>query len=154
MWQLCFNWLCREFKYYPQEWATTQKEWSLNQSSTSFIWYDITDTYFFQHIAGCVWYIWRLQWCYLSYVKWTMKWAKSLKNTMASCCAPWKTHFVLFMASVVLPTELFVGLCCVIYLSCQCNTNITNQNMTWSMTFLETCTYWSPVTRESLTLAW
>jgi hypothetical protein len=56
----------------------------------------------------------------LSYVKWTMKWAKGLTNTMASCCTPLKTHFVLFMASV-LPTELSVGLCCVIYLSCQCN---------------------------------
>jgi hypothetical protein len=109
---------------------------------------------FFHHNAGCVWCVWRLLWCYLSYVKWKMKRSKSLKNTMASCCVPWKTHFILFMASVVLPTELFVGLCCVIYLSSHCNTNITNQNMTWSMTFLETCIDWSPVSRKSLTVAW
>ena len=60
---------------------------------------------------------------------------------VAFCCAPSNTHFFLFISSVVLPTELFVGLCFVIHLSCWCNTNITNQNVTWSMTILETCIY-------------
>ena len=66
--------------------------------------------------------------------------AQGLKEYYGVLLCP-LTHYVLFMVSVVLPTELFVELCCVIYLSCQCNTNITNQNMTWSLTFLETCVY-------------
>jgi len=81
--------------------------------------------------------------------------AQGLKEYYGVLLCP-LTHYVLFMVSVVLPTELFVELCCVIYLSCQCNTkklccviylscqcntNIINQNMTWSLTFLETCIY-------------